>query len=418
MSNPLAIKAVTITLRNLLQQGFNANGGGGVQVRNRPLDKINNINNEDIVNLFLYHTQINPAWRNQDIPGKVGSGDASRVPLPLNLYYLLTVYDRDDDLSDPDSHRLLGQAMSVFHDNAILSSQEIQSVLSFNDYDLQDQLERVKITLQPLSLDEMSKLWTTFQTQYRISVAYEVSVVLIESQLAKRSSLPVLSRGNEDRGVDTLVALPPTLLGVNFPKRKPAAELGDTLIIAGEQLSSYPVTVRLRHPLLAEAIVVTPIEIRPAEIKVKLPSSTDDPQVSSQWLTGFYTLSLLVQRPNLPAWTTNEISLGLSPQITITAPSATTPGAIPEAPQGDVTISLTCIPQVRPQQRVVLLFGDREVAVQPFTAPTETLNFLVEQASPGTYVLRLRVDGVDSIPVDFNFSPPQFANNQKVKINE
>jgi hypothetical protein len=39
----------------------------------------------------------------------------------------------------------------------------------------------VRVTLQPLSLEEMSRLWSTFQTQYRLSVAYEVSVVLIDS---------------------------------------------------------------------------------------------------------------------------------------------------------------------------------------------------------------------------------------------
>jgi hypothetical protein len=46
---------------------------------------------------------------------------------------------------------------------------------------LHEQVERVRITLQPLTLEEVAKLWNVFQTPYRISVAYEVSVVLIES---------------------------------------------------------------------------------------------------------------------------------------------------------------------------------------------------------------------------------------------
>ena len=44
-----------------------------------------------------------------------------------------------------------------------------------------EQIERVRITPQPLSVDELSKLWTAFQTHFRISAAYQVSVVLIES---------------------------------------------------------------------------------------------------------------------------------------------------------------------------------------------------------------------------------------------
>ena len=37
----------------------------------------------------------------------------------------------------------------------------------------------MKITLQPLSLEELTQALERFQAPYRISVAYEVSVVLI-----------------------------------------------------------------------------------------------------------------------------------------------------------------------------------------------------------------------------------------------
>ena len=47
-----------------------------------------------------------------------------------------------------------------------------------------------------------------------------------------------------------------------------------------------------------------------------------------------------------------------------------------------------------------------------------TLVFTVEDAvaKPNPYVLRLRVDGVDSIPVDFSGDTPAFRDNQKVTI--
>ncbi len=50
----------------------------------------------------------------------------------------------------------------------------------------------MRITLQPLSVEEISKLWTAFQTQFRTSVSYQVSVVLIESQRPAKTPLPVL----------------------------------------------------------------------------------------------------------------------------------------------------------------------------------------------------------------------------------
>jgi hypothetical protein len=48
-------------------------------------------------------------------------------------------------------------------------------------------------------------------------------------------------------------------------------------------------------------------------------------------------------------------------------------------------------------------------------APT-TLLFLVPDVEAGEYVLRLRVDGVDSIPVDFSGDLPQFDEGQKVTV--
>ena len=45
-----------------------------------------------------------------------------------------------------------------------------------------------------------------------------------------------------------------------------------------------------------------------------------------------------------------------------------------------------------------------------------SLTFQVPDVEEGEYVLRLRVDGVDSIPVDFSGDLPQFDEAQKVII--
>lgn len=426
MSNPLAIAAVTATLRNLLLQGLTDDGfGDNVSVTTQPLDKArdNNTNRGNQVNLFLYQTQLSPAWRNMDMPGQVKSGETSYSPLALNLYYLLTAYGPENDDVDLFGHQLLGRAMSILHDNPVLRTAQIENALP--DTDLHRQLERVRITPQPMSLEDLSKLWTTFQTQYRTSTTYEVSVVLIESKRPTRTPLPVLQRGRTDQGVDMIASPSPSLRQVRSANQKPAAELGDLLTLMGEQLdSSDTLTVQFRHSLLTAPLSLIPLPERKAsELQVQLPDPVDTPEVASAWPAGFFTLSLLVQRPNLLTWTTNEIPLVLAPRITTNSPAVASPGAIPEAPQGDVPVTLTCIPQVRPEQRVLLLFGDRQIPVQSISTPANssaptTLTFLVENAHPGTYILRLRVDGVDSIPIDFTTRPPQFVNSQKVTINE
>ena len=168
-----------------------------------PLDKARGNNNANQLNLFLYQVQPNAAWRNQNIPSQVAPGETGNPPLALTLHYLLTAFGRDNDTTLPFGHQLLGRAMSIFYDHAVLGPDEIRAATaaSLPGSDLDRQVERVRITLQPMSLDEISKLWSGLVTQYRLSVGYEVSVALIDSTLPKRTPLPVLTRGAGDKGV-------------------------------------------------------------------------------------------------------------------------------------------------------------------------------------------------------------------------
>ena len=426
MSDSLAIAAVTTTLRNLLDAGLNADVSG-TTITTRPLDRARQGINGNQINLFLYHTIPNAAWRNMDIPWKVRPGETGQPPLPLILYYLVTAfYGEDEDSVDTTteanrilgSHRLLGRAMSILHDHPLLDNAAINSILPADDLleHPYDQLDRVRITPQPLSLDEMYKLWGGFQTQYRLSAAYELSVVLIESARPARAPLPVLRRGSQDQGVFTQPGLSPTLFEVRLPNGKPAAELGDTLELRGTNLDAGNLTARMEHTLLEVPIDLAPLPGATFDtLRVQLPDTSVDPNVPSLWPGGIYTLSILVQKPGLPAWTSNAIPFALAPQITLLAPSGGT------APAGDLNVSLECIPQIRVEQRATLLFGDRQVQPGSLTTPADptapsTLAFLIENIGEGVYVLRLRVDGVDSIPVDFSASPPAFAVGQKVTI--
>ena len=62
--------------------------------------------------------------------------------------------------------------------------------------DLAEQVDLVRFTPLPLSLEELSKLWSTFfQAPYRLSVTYQASVVLLDGDLTPQPALPVLTRG-------------------------------------------------------------------------------------------------------------------------------------------------------------------------------------------------------------------------------
>jgi hypothetical protein len=414
MSNGLAIAAVTATLQKLLYDRLRAKYDNA-DVTTLPLDKANT--GENKVNLFLYHVALNAAWRNRsEVPGQMKPGEVGYPPLALDLYYLLTAYGQGDHTWDDQSHRLLGMAMSILHDHPLLGRDELR--LALGDSNVQAQFERVRITPQPLSTEEVSKLWTAFQTQYRLSVAYQVSLVLIDSTRAGRAALPVLRRGPEDRGADVLAAPSPVLTASEPPDSLPSARLGDTLSLKGKRLDTAGIVVRFHHRDADSPIELQPLpEGTDEELKVQLPADRD---AMGTWAAGFYTVDLLVRHPDRPSWATNEVPLAIAPAITIT-PNVGSPGD---------ELNVICRPIVRSEQRVLLLFGDR-FQIPPLSAPIEIekdglpateLKFTLPAANPGTYVIRLRVDGADSIPLP-GFEPGgprplEFDAKQKVTVKK
>jgi len=399
MSNALAIAAVTATLRNLIVKSVDV---PNQNITTKPLDRVRTGNsNPDQLNIFLYQTVVNAAWRNRDMPRQIQPGETGQPPLALNLLYLITAYGKDDD--DTQGHRWLGQAMSTLHDHPLLGAQEIQDAL--NGSELESQIERVRITPQTMSLEEMSKLWTTFQTQYRISAAYQVEVVLIESNRPARTPLPVLTRGAGDSGISAqadLIPPFPTIVSVQPPNNQPGVRLNEALTISGFHLNSDSVGVRFTTSRLP-APRTEPASGTAEQVTVTVPN---DPV---NLPAGFYTVAVQLSAPGQPDRFTNEWPLQISPSISGIAPTT--------APAGDVTFTLTCTPQVRPEQRVTLLFGDREILAQPYAAQTGTLTFKVSAAAKGDYFLRLRVDGVDSLLVDRSTVPPRFDPTQKVTLS-
>jgi hypothetical protein len=409
MSNALAIAAVTLTLQSILGSGVTADPDlTDATVTVLPPDKARGNNNANQLNLFLYQILPNAAWRNMDIPSQIGPGETGNPPLALTLHYLLTAYGRDNDTTLPFGHHLLGKAMSVLYDHALLGPDEIKLATSGSlpGSDLDRQVERVRITMQPLPLEDISKLWTGLSTQYRLSVAYELSVALIDSTQPRRTPLPVLTRGPADKGVFSqadLIPPFPALDQVRFPNNQTSARLGDTLVLTGQHLDGTNVGVVFKHSLWN-----TPVEIPPQAGGTSTQLSVQLPNIPAAWPVGFYSVSVLVQRPDENyRRSTNLLSLALAPSLTIVPQSA---------PGPNITYTVTCSPEVRPEQRASLLLGDQEILSAAHPAQTATLTFNAQNVAAGDYFVRLRIDGVDSLLVNRTVTPPVFDQTQKVKI--
>jgi hypothetical protein len=408
MSNPLALAAVTVTLQAILNGVTTDPDLTDATVTILPPDKARGTNNANQLNLFLYQILPNAAWRNQNIPSQVAPGETGNPPLALTLHYLLTAFGRDNDTTLPFGHHLLGRAMSILYDHPLLGPDEIRAAtaVALPGSDLDKQIERVRITLQPMSLEEISKLWTGLVTQYRLSVGYEVSVALIESAAPKKAPLPVLTRGAGDKGPTSQASLIPpfpALGGIQFPNAQTSARLGDSLALTGNNLDGTNVGVVFKHSSWSVAI-----EVPPQAGGTSTGVRVIVPNLPASWPAGFYTVSILVQRPGETyRRATNELSFALAPRITIAPTSSAGP---------NITYTLTSAPEVLPVQSAVLLLNDQEVDSQPRATQTATLTFQAQGLVAGDYFVRLRVDGVDSLLVNRAVTPPVFDTTQKVTV--
>jgi hypothetical protein len=414
MSNVLAIAAATRTLRNLLlaQMPLLDTDLSDLEVTLQPPDVARKGITKAQLNLYLYQVVYNAAWRNMDMPGRVRPGETAQPALALNLHYLITAWGRGDSDTDAVNHRVLAAAMSTLHDRAVLDGNDIRNALLDND--LADQVERIRLTPLPQNVDELSKLWTAFQTNYRVSSAYEATVVLIDSQAPARASLPVLKRGAQDRGVFTAASAAAALEALVFPHAQAAARLGDDIVMSGRQLSTVNTVARFSSLRVDVPVDIVPVAGDAAgSLRVHLADSIQDVDAASRWASGIYTVALLTQSPGLPALLSNELPLALAPIITV-APLTAAPGT--------VALTLTCMPRIRDAQRVLMLFGDQVIPPKSISNPADPhkptdLTFEVPGVVKGIYVVRLRVDGADSIPVDFSGATPVFAANQQVVVS-
>jgi hypothetical protein len=142
---------------------------------------------EEGISLFLYRVEINPGLRN--MPNRTGlDGISRRPPLPLDLYYLLTVWAKDV----VKQQRVLGWAMRTLEDSPVLSAGRL------NHYgperDVFQPNETIEIIYHPLSLQDLSNLWGAFKLSLPMSVAYIARVVGIDSTIPSEESAPVQTR--------------------------------------------------------------------------------------------------------------------------------------------------------------------------------------------------------------------------------
>ena len=190
VNGAIALAAATAVLVDLLEnrliQREVANSIGAVAVTTLPPDRIAvGTDEQSGLNLFLFRVSADTRWRRNGTPQNVPA-------LALHLHYLLTAYSQ----REYEAEILLGYAMQALLETPRLESTAIAAALASDaagrhldspiraalaTYD-RTGLQQLTITPEFLSLEDMSRLWSSLQARYRPSMTYTVSSVTIEVQ--------------------------------------------------------------------------------------------------------------------------------------------------------------------------------------------------------------------------------------------
>ncbi len=427
MSNALAIATVTTGLAQIIRAAIQSVLPGSDVLTERPSNTPLDVPR---VRLFLYQVTPNTALRNHDLLTRSSNGSLLQRPTAaIDLHYLLSFYGNELEL---EPQRMLGAAVRDLHAKPVLLRPMVEDAIvstpSLSGSNLHEASEQIKFTPVSLSLEELSKLWSVFfQAPYALSVAYQGTVVQLDSEESVPSALPVLRRGQEDRGSELLLGSLPAIESIHIDALDqatrrlhrhsyPSAQLGTVLTIRGRNLIGETVRVRFEHPRLnlSHAITVPASSRSATEVTVLI---DDDEAASAQWAAGLYTVTVTTVTGGVEQMT-NQLPLALAPKIIQLAP----PSPVPRDNAGQVTLTVTCRPPIRPSQRASLSIADREAVATTHPADTDTLHFTFENAPVVTgAVVRLRVDGIDSQPFRYRElpQPPRWAfdDAQQVTIS-
>ena len=184
-----ALRATSQTLLKFVEAKFQADAllsglfgvGGMVVSLNTPQEMTKKP--AEGLSVWLYRV-IRDEQRLND-PSERLSPSLLRPPaLPVRLHYLMTpVTDRK--LGEPETEQLImGKVLQTFHSHAVLRGTDLKAELAGTEAEL-------KIRLEPMSLEEITRVWEALEGSYQLSVSYEVSVVNIDSELEPEKVAPV-----------------------------------------------------------------------------------------------------------------------------------------------------------------------------------------------------------------------------------
>lgn len=127
--------------------------------------------------LFLFNVKENGEAR------RTGMQDMGGVlqypPQALDLYYMMTAHARGSiGTKTMDEHRILGRAMQILHDNAMLRPPYLEGALAESGAPL-------RLSLVSMEGEDLVKLWPAREPTYKLSAVYKAGPVMLQSNRTK-----------------------------------------------------------------------------------------------------------------------------------------------------------------------------------------------------------------------------------------
>lgn len=384
MSSAFNPAAVTITLKNWLLGICHAVDSSS-DVTTVKLDSIGTA--KPTTNLFLYQVEANPGYASFDLPARRSDGSLATKPLiAINLSYLVS-FSASSELA---ANVLMGAVVRAIHAHPGLSRNQITTAVatdtSLSTATLADQKEAIKLSMPPISLDELSKIWGMFSgSKYSLSIHLQVTTIILESDFDPEPALPVR------RFTPSVIPnLGPAIEAISIKGGKPIdpIETGATLVLQGHDLQQAGLKIRLDT---GDELTPTSSTEVPGAIEVVLPATVPAGlrQLCTEIPSNAHTLSSatvpFILRPKLNSATVKpgkKVELKFDPIIGVSQ-------------NAQAIFSLTT-GGIADQHSI-----DLPSAGRPFSKATVDCSTF----PAGKYIVRLRVDGAESLLAFFDVAP-------------
>ena len=411
MSNYLAIATVTASLQKLLQDTIKDEVEAATVTTVRP-DAVGRGTPETGVNIFLY--RVAPVqWNNADLPGRRSPGQSLKKPyIALDLNYILTCYGNEAIL---EPQRLLGGVIRTLYSKPILDKEIIQSTILDRNYgylsesNLAEQVQSVKFIPLSLSTEDLSKIWSVlFQTPYSLSVAYQASTVLIESEAIPRRALPVR------RSVPRVASVKPTISEIvsrdelikiwGSTKEQPIL-VNSNIDIFGKELSGGLTKLRIGTEEVQPQLV--------SDRKISINLGSVSPNLLRAGVQGIQVIQRDSQN-NRRLRESNVLPFILLPTIETVQVSSV---ESTERNSRSALISILVKPTIGKTQTVVVLLNEISslnpaeyfFEIPPRPEDTNQITTNISEIKPGNYLVRISVDGLENLlTVDNDSNSPTF----------